>query len=367
MMSVEADRAGADAILQAAAANVSDDELSDVDVDGDGSSSLSEIEDKDDEPEQDPDGSEEELSNAYDDENDSEAETERLEESPNKIRTHKDVVLSSQNDGHIYNHSPSKLHNQIMPDDQVGEDEDDPLSDDEISLRESPKSSVHDDPEPPTAATSLEDSAGEGKQLLSTIDADSRKRKRSIMAGSGLSDDADEPLRKRTGSIMTPGDEYVVEDEEHHDEELDTSNPISGNISGNEREEQEDEVAEEAEEPVAAEEEVPEAVEALTSPKRRGRKKKKVIENGVTHDEDPGTGADDDAAVNGEDEPQNGDEEAAENEGDDEAEAALKNEEERKFCHARKSMCVVLMRTCSREETNCTGTVGRNREALRNL
>ena len=331
MMSGEADRAGADAILQAAAANVSDDELSDVDVDGDGSSSLSEIEDKDDEPEQDPEGSDEELSNTYDDENDSEAETERLEESPNKIRTHKDLVLSTQDDDQIYNHSPSKLHNQIIPGDQDDEDEDDPLSDDEISLRESPKSSVHGDPEPTTAATSLEDSAGEGKQLLSAIDADTRKRKRSIMAGSGLSDDADEPLRKRTGSIMTPGDEYAVEDEERRDEEIDTSNPISGNISGDEREEQEDDAVEEAEDPITAEEEAPEAIETPTSPKRRGRKKKKVIENGTTRDEGTGTSADDDAVVNGEDEPQNGDEEAAEVEGDDEAEAALKNEEERKF------------------------------------
>jgi len=56
MMSIETDRAGADAILQAAGANVSEDELSDVDVDGDGSSSLSDIEDKD-EPEQDAEGS----------------------------------------------------------------------------------------------------------------------------------------------------------------------------------------------------------------------------------------------------------------------------------------------------------------------
>ena len=324
------DRAGADAILQAAAANVSDDELSDVDVDGDGSSSLSDIEDKDDEPEQDQEGSDEELSNTYDDENDSEAETERLEESPNKIRTHKDVVLSSQNDGQIYNHSPSKLHNQILQDDQDDEDEEDPLSDEDISLRESPKSSVHDEPEPTTVATSLEDSAGEGKQHLSTIDADTRKRKRSIMAGGGLGDDADEPLRKRTGSILAPGDEYAVEDEEQPDEEVDTSNPISGNISGDEREDQ-DEVAEEPEEPIAVEEEAQEAVEMPLSPKRRGRKKKKATENGVSPDEDPGAVANGDAVANGEDETPNVEEEGAEVEGDDETEAALKNEEERKY------------------------------------
>lgn len=326
IMSILNDRAGADAILQAAGANVSEDELSDVD----GSSSLSDIEDKDDEPEQELDGSDEELSNIYDEENDSEAETERLEESPNKIRTHKDVVLTPQNDGHIYNQSPSKLHNQLMPDNQDEEDDDDQLSDDEISLRQSPKSSLHEEAEPPTAATSLEDSAGESKQMLSTIDTDNRKRKRSIMAGSGLGDADDEPLRKRTGSVMTPGDKYAVEDEEHPDEEVDSSNPISGNISGDEeREEQEDEVPEEAAEPIAAEGEAPEAVDVPVSPKRRGRKKKKITENGVSHDEDPGIAADGDVVMNGEDEARNGDE-GAENEGDDEAEAALRNEEERK-------------------------------------
>ena len=123
--------------------------------------------------------------------------------------------------------------------------------------------------------------------MLSTFDADSRKRKRSIMAGSGLDADVDvdEPLRKRTGSVMTPGDDYAVEDEEHPDEEVDTSNPISGNISGDEdREEEEEKVLEE---PIAAEEEAAETVEILPLPKKRGRKKKKVVENGITnHDED---------------------------------------------------------------------------------
>ena len=342
MMSIETDRAGADAILQAAGANVSEDELSDVDVDGDGSSSLSDIEDKD-EPEQDPDGSDEELSNVYDDENDSEAETERLEDSPSKIRTNKDVVLSSQNGAQVYNQSPSKLHNQIMPDEQDEEDDDDQSFDDEISLRESPKSSIHEEPEPTTAATSLEDSAGEGKQTLSAVDTDTRKRKRSIMAGSGLGDEEEGPLRKRTGSIMAPTDDYAIEDEERAEEEADTSNPISGNISGDEdREEQEDGAPEAIEEPIAADEEAPETVDTPASPRRRGRKKKKAIENGSSHDEDGGA-ADGDPALNGEDEVRIGEEDGAENEGDDEVEAALKNEEERRcspyFVSLRRILC----------------------------
>jgi hypothetical protein len=336
MMSTEMDVA-ADAILQAARESASLDELSELDVDGDGSSSLSDIEDKD--PEQDEDAeASEELSNISDEENDSEAETERLEESPNKFRPHQDVVLSSQGNNQIYDRSPSKLHNQIMPNIQDDEDDDDePLSDDEISMNESPespKSSPHDEPEPeaPTAPTSLEDSSGDNKKMLSVLEADTRKRKRSIMAGSGLDEDLGEPLRKRTGSVMTPADEYAIEDDINHDEEVDTSNPISGNISGDEGgAAHEDDPPEEVEEPVANDENTADTPDIPISPKKRGRKKKKPLENGVDiHDEDPDTVADENP-VNGEDEVRNGEEDHADNEGDDEAEAALRNEEEREF------------------------------------
>lgn len=202
----------ADAILQAARQEASLDELSDVD--GDGSSSLSEIEYRESHQDEEAEASDD-HSNASDNDNDSEAETERLEESPNKIRTHKDVVLSSHNDGQVYERSPSKLNNQISADDEDGEEDEAPLSDDDISVHGSPKSSVHDDAaEPTTVATSLDDSSGEKKRALLVTDSDTRKRKRSTGAASVLDNDADEPLRKRTGSVMTPGDDYAIEDEE---------------------------------------------------------------------------------------------------------------------------------------------------------
>jgi hypothetical protein len=335
-MSVEMDKA-ADAILQAARESASLDELSDVDVegDGDGSSSLSEIEDKED-VDQDEDGeASDDLSNVSDDENDSEAETERLEESPSKFRPHQDIVQSSQNNNQTYERSPSKIQNQIIPVHQDELEDDDPLSSDDVSINESPQS-PHDEGEhgePATAATSLEDSSGEGKKTLSILDADTRKRKRSIMAGSGLDEDLEEPLRKRTGSVLTPGDDYAIEDDIDQDEEIDTSHPISGNISGDEGGvPQEDDPPEEVEEPTPAEEIPPETEDIPISPKKRGRKKKKVVENGIgVHDEDPEIVRDGDTALNGEDEARIAEEENAENEGDDEAEAALKNEEERKF------------------------------------
>lgn len=322
----------ADAILQAAREASLDEELSDVDVDGDGSSSLSDIEDKDGEQDEEAEASDD-LSNVSDEEeNDSEAETERLENSPQKFRVQQDVVLSSR-DSQNYERTPSKLNNQVSVDNQEDEEDDEPLSDEDMSVNgslESPKSSPQNEPEVTTAATSLGDSSGEGK-LGATFDLDNRKRKRSIMGGGVLDEELEEPLRKRTGSIMTPLDEYAIEDDENHDDEVDTSNPISGNISVDGGAIVE-EVPEEVEEPVVDEENDPEIPDVEVSPRKRGRKKKKVAENGVNnHEDDPDAVPALEIAVNGDEEMRNGDEDHADNEGDDEAEAALKNEEERKL------------------------------------
>ncbi|KAH8593628.1 Sds3-like-domain-containing protein [Bisporella sp. PMI_857] len=336
-MSVNIELAGADAILEAAR-QASAGELSDVDMDGDEdrSSSLSEIEYKD--SHQDEEGElSDDLNNESDEdndiENDSEAETERLEESPNKVRTHKDVVLSSHNDSDVFERSPSKLQTQLIPVSQNDEeeDDDDPLSDEETPL-DSPKSSVHDEvgPELTTAPTTAETSTIEAKGTLSINDVDTRKRKRSIMAGSGLDHDADEPSRKRMGSVIAPGDEYAIGDEERADEEAegDISNPISGNITGDEGGEvQEDNPAEAVTVPIVIEEQADEQFDEPISPKKRGRKKKKVAENGVSHDEDPDSILDVEATLNG-DHGKNGEGQNAQNEADDEAEAALRNEEE---------------------------------------
>lgn len=318
------DQAAADAILQAAGEDLSLDELSDVEVDADGSSSLSEIEDKDGEGEE-----EAEASDALsDEENDSEAETERIEDSPH--RPHQDVVLSSQNHNQIYERSPSKLNKQINPEEQEDDEDEEPLSDDDISINESPdspKSPAMDEAEhdPPTATTSLQDSSGEGKKSLSVMD-DTKKRKRSIMDGGVFDVDLDEPVRKRTA--LTPGDDYAIEDDINHEEEVDNSNPISGDVSGDEAEPaREENVVDDIEDPVADQQVVPELPDSIISPKKRGRKKKKGVENGV--DEDGETGADGEVVLNGNLEVRNGDDDHADNEAEDEA--ALKNEEEREL------------------------------------
>lgn len=86
----------ADAIIQAANEIASLSELAGGDPDPETSSSLSEMEYKDSHMED--EGELSDVANSQSEEdNDSEAETERLEESPNKIRAHKDIVLNQSN------------------------------------------------------------------------------------------------------------------------------------------------------------------------------------------------------------------------------------------------------------------------------
>lgn len=316
----------ADAILKAAGHDGSLEDLSDVE---DGSSSLSEIEDKDVDVEEDAEAS--------DAENSSEAETERLEQSPNKFRPQQDVLLTA----HSQTYERSKLNKQVTEeedeqDEQDDEDDEESLSDDdEISVNEtpqSPKSPEELEPQALTTATSLQDSSGEGKKTLSIMDPDTKKRKRSIMGGAVFDEDLEEPLRKRTGSVLTPVDDYAIEDEINHEEEVDVSNPISGDVSGDEAEpaHTEEVGGEDVEDAVAVDEIAPELPNILLSPKKRGRKKKKGVENGIENHEETEIAHAGDAVLNGDLEVRNGDEDQADNEGDDEA-AALKNEEEREL------------------------------------
>ncbi|KAI9647352.1 hypothetical protein NHQ30_003737 [Ciborinia camelliae] len=307
-----------------------DDELSDVELEEDRSSSLSEIEDKDamQEHEDDAEASDD-LSNPSEDD-DSEAETERLEQSPHKLRVQKNVILNSHNGTDSYERSPSKLNNQVMADEAEDEEDDaDPLSDEDVSIpNDSPKSFLHDDAEldhnPATAASSLEHSSGEGNRALSTPEIDSKKRKRSIMGSSGL-DEFDEPLPKRTGSIIHQGDDYAIDDESPAEE--DALNPIIGNISGEEGDGPLEEALVNVTETIPPDDEISETADIMASPKKRGRKKKKGVENGMNI-EDESDSAQNCTLTNGEDDARNGDEDHAENEGDDEADLVLKTEEE---------------------------------------
>ncbi|PBP26192.1 transcriptional regulatory protein DEP1 [Diplocarpon rosae] len=321
---------GVDALLQAAQTDARHEvEIGHNDgEDGDGSSSLSDIEDNNiDEGEDDEAEASDCLSSPSDEGNDSEAETERLEGSPHKFRQQQDLIMSNQSYEHHTSESSKQIDHAGL--NEVEEEEEDLSSSEDISLNESPdspKSSEHGEPEPQSATvpTPPGESSIDGHNLLSVINTDTRKRKRSIMAGSSLDDDLGEPLRKRTGSIMT-GNDYAIEGDANPDDEEDLSNPISGNVSGDEGgAAQEDEPSDDIEEPVIEGDLAHELHNIPVSPKRRGRKKKKAFENGVGAHDDP----DGDIAVNGDHEVRNGEEDQAEIEGEDDADAATKNEEE---------------------------------------
>jgi hypothetical protein len=321
----------------------SQDALSEI---GDGSSSLSDIEDK--EAEQDELEGADSDNDGESDANDSEAETERLENSPHRQRKLKSVVLSSKAESQTYERSPKKLQNQFTAD---AEDDDDNrannLSDDEVSLDESTKSQGLEGVERDltTATTSLEASS-EGKGSITVLDAASKKRKRSQLTGSGSVDmnDLEEPARKRTGSIVAVADDFAIDDTASVNGDPETSNPISGNMSDMEspdlRDDEEDENHEQIEEEFGADDETTGPSDARDnsvpkSDKKRDWKKRGTSENGI---ENPVMEQCDDAneasvadmptkdAVEAEDL-----EDAADVEGD-EAEAAIRNEEERECC-----------------------------------
>ncbi|KAI9769681.1 MAG: hypothetical protein M1840_003918 [Geoglossum simile] len=218
----------------------------------DGSSSLSEIEDGvDEDGRQHHSGT---LSEAVA-ENDSEAETERLENSPQRVRKKRNVVLSSRESIGSVERSPSKLANETvfenLDSDKVdgvptdydvpmgGTDERETLEqdangtekteEDNSSTTGTNKSSGPDlDPDPTTAPTSL-DSAGEGTKPASPPEIVGKKRKRTSPRNRSGSNEleGDEPARKRTGSIR--GDSTGNRADKREDRENEDSDVVRYN------------------------------------------------------------------------------------------------------------------------------------------
>ncbi|KAJ5675805.1 hypothetical protein N7462_008702 [Penicillium macrosclerotiorum] len=154
------------------------------------SSSLSEIDDvSDNEPSDFEDSPKPERQL----ENDSEAETERIEDSPHNVRK-RDIVLSAGSAGP----SPSKLHQSTTLDDV---DDDEPMADDSPSKprRLSPNSGMDDD------TADLDD--------VELPDSIGKKRKR-IDAGddTGTELGEEEPLKKRRSSIKSDLSDPIDDD-----------------------------------------------------------------------------------------------------------------------------------------------------------
>lgn len=328
-----------------------DEDLSDNE---DGSSSLSDIEDRD----ADQEGMEpatSDIENASEgnesDDNDTEAETERLENSPHSARKQKDVVMTSYNETKTYERSPSKLQNQLLA---AREEEDDRNSGDDDSGNESAKSGSGDELNTSTAPTSL-DSSVEGKKAYTSIpDAYSKKRKRHTIMDGGVADNSDhsEPAKKRVGSIMDGGNTYLEEDEDVlvEEDDVENSNHVSGEDGAGDQDDNED-----LQQIVGNKGALEMLAEASSkkADKRNTRKSQEITQNGSEAKAQGLSPAV--TKVNGNQIlPDKGtEEETVEVEEFDEADVALKNEEEGKstFMNSNLAATALIIDTVERKRT----------------
>lgn len=128
---------------------------------------------------------------AHSDANDTEAETERLYDTPQHQRQ-RDVVVDQYNDGQVFEHTPSKLRRTAVA--HGGHDR----ADDE-SILEDAASEVSDGsvaPESPSKVATTKDTSVDDDHQH---DSQDRKRKRSLATDNS---ESEQPLRKRTGSVV---------------------------------------------------------------------------------------------------------------------------------------------------------------------
>ncbi|KAI2621246.1 Sds3-like-domain-containing protein [Hypoxylon sp. NC1633] len=252
--------------------------------DDDGSSPLSDVEDKDADPEDlhdihdaSPNIRDEDASSADDlsDANDTEAETERLYDTPRNPTRHKDVVLSQTADSKVYEQTPTKLRRHTRKRDSKNENEG-PLSEDDGSIASSPpalETKTLKSPQSPTLDALVE---------AATQEAENRKRKRSSLPVE-ISEHTTLP-RKRTGSVPAPSRQDLDGDTPMADEEDPLSHTNSGEHS-----------ADEAINTVVGEDEVDDHAQVTHSDQevitkkqtRSGSKKLKAAEQTVEADEPP--------------------------------------------------------------------------------
>lgn len=122
--------------------------------------------------------------------NDTEAETERLYDTPQHHRQ-RDVVVDQYNDGEVFEHTPSKLQRTAMVDEDDEQADAESIADDGAS---SPSGKSDTAGSPRKNATTKDTSVDDEQQQ----DSQDRKRKRSLAHDNS---DSEQPLRKRTGSV----------------------------------------------------------------------------------------------------------------------------------------------------------------------
>ncbi|KAK3394614.1 Sds3-like-domain-containing protein [Podospora didyma] len=225
--------------------------------------------------------------------NDSEAETERLYDTPPKSTESRDILNIVGDVGNrqfidrrdrVFERSPSKLQQQLQAtldardaasDNNYlseGEEEDD----DDVSMASRASSEHAPEPgvpnaqrspyqhkKPPEVIPSTESTISE---TISQESLESRKRKRLSLAEQS---ESEQPLRKRTGSIAPPEVDFSADDTVVLDDERTSTNPQSGNHTAEEDNIEEPETA-------VQHKEVPtESIEEDTTEGGRSRKPKR--------------------------------------------------------------------------------------------
>ncbi len=177
---------------------------------------------------------------------DSEAETERLYDTPEKNHSLRDAAASSPESGgkpanpyrdRAFEPSPSKLKQQVpAAADHEHDDGDDSLSDDEGGEEEDDDSSETEPRVPPIHAFQSQSPSESKKALADTqrsnrgAKSDTRKRKRSLVADNS---ESDQPLRKRLGSVAASEREGIIgATAADEDGEAVSTNTLSGELSG---------------------------------------------------------------------------------------------------------------------------------------
>ncbi|KAI0537976.1 hypothetical protein GGR58DRAFT_321016 [Xylaria digitata] len=322
--------------------------------DDDGSSPLSDVEDKDEDP--DDLHNEERLTNNENDDfsfpdnqsdaNDTEAETERLYDTPQQVTRHKDVVLDQSADTAVYERTPSKLRQAAKSASRDNDHRDTPLSDDDVSMASSPPRQPMNSTEKLQSPT-LDILA----EAAATQEVETRKRKRSLPI---QAIEVQQSPRKRADSAPNVHRAVVDGDATMVDEDDPSLNTNSGEHSADEA----INTTAGDDEPEPDEHPQPQSDHHPNVRKQTRSSSKKLKGADEVPEADAPTGESLDGTAPGEDEAHTGEDEHMEVDVDEEAEAAAKNEEER----MARSLATSLDR-----DTDSTAIVERKRAALEQL
>ncbi|KAJ2903826.1 hypothetical protein MKZ38_009301 [Zalerion maritima] len=273
------------------------------------------------------------LSDIHSDPPESEAETDRLFDTPQKPAHHKDVFVNHNNEAKIFERSPSKLQQELILKDGPSKDGAACRSPSHSPLQSPCSPSFRPTSTRPTELESPTKPQKEPKQSELATDgaeSDTKKRKRSMAPDDS---DSDAPLRKRTGSVQAVEKETISTEASAPDEATVINHEPSDGHSTVEDEGATPSEKKKAEPPKLAPTEEPDQVTPDTSKSKRKRgstrKRRSPVDTDNTdvyhahdtHDDEVPPVAEEDATHGADDDHMDVD-------GDHEVDIAHKNEEE---------------------------------------